>query len=384
MKRNVWLFYLFFSLQSAWFIEAIWYFYWSHFLSFTTIGIFFGIFALFSLLLEYPTGVFADRFGRKRAVTLGSFLLMIGGVIIASAINGWMLFAGVMLQSAGRAFVSGALEALIYDSLKAHKQEEKFDTIMARKFQLATITFAICSAVGGYLFTIGFRLPHISMAIALLIAFVVSFFFVEERVAQPLHSSKELAIRGFTALWSPKLRPFLMIIFVPFVLTLLYEWGFSRPQFAISFGFQPHEMGILFGILGLVDAVVVHWLPQFRKKFSDYSLLWIGVVMSLGYLFFFLPIGKFGVLFMIMIEVFGAFADPWTSTIVNKHLDSSLRASALSAIQLLGRIPFFILNILVGYSIDHGYITLFNVSIGAVALILLLLTFMKKKVFARA
>ena len=125
-RRNVLLFYLLTAFYSLWFVEAVWYFYWSKFASYTVIGLMFSVLTIVWIVAEIPTGAFADRYGRKLSVNIGAFLQAIGAVLLAAAPNIWWLFLGGFLENIGRAFISGSLEALVFDDLKADKSNQEF------------------------------------------------------------------------------------------------------------------------------------------------------------------------------------------------------------------------------------------------------------------
>ncbi|NMB56990.1 MFS transporter [Candidatus Beckwithbacteria bacterium] len=118
LDRNVVGFLIINAIHNLWFVEAIWYFYWARFASYTQIGFYFSILTLVWIFAEIPTGLFADKFGRKKATIIANILLLIGAIIDASALNIYWLVVASMIMNIGTAFVSGSLEALVYDSLK--------------------------------------------------------------------------------------------------------------------------------------------------------------------------------------------------------------------------------------------------------------------------
>ncbi|ANF22089.1 hypothetical protein A7C91_01960 [Thermococcus piezophilus] len=66
-----------------------------------------------NLLLEYPSGVLADRVGRIKSTMLGSFLLGMSMLVLVifEAPKGYIVILSAVLGSAGMAFISGSLEA---------------------------------------------------------------------------------------------------------------------------------------------------------------------------------------------------------------------------------------------------------------------------------
>jgi hypothetical protein len=65
----------------------------------------------------------------------------------------------------GGSLYSGTLDALVYDTLKDGKEEGRYEKVMANMQTVYLITVAAFGLVGGYLYTLYFRLPFILNAI---------------------------------------------------------------------------------------------------------------------------------------------------------------------------------------------------------------------------
>jgi MFS family permease len=84
------------------------------------------------MLLEVPTGWFADRFGHRRSLILGSFVQVLGMLCcwLGQGIPG--LIAASVFVALGDAFRSGADHALLYRTCVALRREVDFQRILAR------------------------------------------------------------------------------------------------------------------------------------------------------------------------------------------------------------------------------------------------------------
>ena len=123
-------------------------------LSLGEIAITTGIYSLTILLLEIPSGALADRFGRKRITLWAYGLIAVTGIVNILAFSlGAFIFSGI-LYGAGRALVSGALEAWFIDTLKSSDPEMDIHPFVARAgvFELAGL--AAGTAAGGAIATI--------------------------------------------------------------------------------------------------------------------------------------------------------------------------------------------------------------------------------------
>jgi Major Facilitator Superfamily len=104
---------------------------------------------LLLMSLEVPTGWFADKFGTRRSLILGS-LIQVAGMIccwLADGIPGLAL--ACMLVAIGDAFRSGADQALLYRTCVALDREDAFQRIEARSRAVHVIALAGLIVGGG-------------------------------------------------------------------------------------------------------------------------------------------------------------------------------------------------------------------------------------------
>ncbi len=175
-KRNIKIAYWLALLSEIFFPIAIWLFFYSRFLSFTQIALLSAIGGLASIVLEVPTGAFADIFGRKTAIVISYIFFSISMFGVAGSSSfGAFIFFGV-LAALSNALYSGSLEALVYDSLKENKEEHLFEHVNSKLEALTWIGLFIGSITGGFLYQFDFRLPYILQAGSMAIAAVVALF----------------------------------------------------------------------------------------------------------------------------------------------------------------------------------------------------------------
>ena len=89
-------------------------------------------FMLVSFLMEVPTGAVADRFGRRVSVASGAFLLAVASVLYGTFPHLAVFVVAEAVFAVALALISGADEALAYDSLLARGREEQASRVMAR------------------------------------------------------------------------------------------------------------------------------------------------------------------------------------------------------------------------------------------------------------
>ena len=95
------------------------------------------------MALEVPTGWFADRFGSRRSLILGS-LLQVAGMICCWLANGVAgLLGACLLVALADALRSGADHSLLYRSCAALGREREFQRIEARARAIQVVVLAL-------------------------------------------------------------------------------------------------------------------------------------------------------------------------------------------------------------------------------------------------
>ena len=138
-----------------WFYVAIgvWVLIWRQYLSWEQIALVTAAGLFVSLILELPSGAMADLIGRKRTILFGRFLGILGFATYSVANSFPLFILANILYHANWAFESGALSALLYESLKENdKVKEHYQKTESNAFFLSTIGMAVASILGGFLY----------------------------------------------------------------------------------------------------------------------------------------------------------------------------------------------------------------------------------------
>lgn len=144
----------FYSWYFTWPIVVL---YFSTHYSLQLLGVYFSVQALVSILGEIPTGIFADKFGRKLSITLGYILRSLGVVMVIFGLSPAGIVIAGILRGIGAAFLSGATEALIYEKV-THKEYEHISALDVTVYQ-AGLLFSVF--MGGFMYTNNPQLPFI-------------------------------------------------------------------------------------------------------------------------------------------------------------------------------------------------------------------------------
>ncbi len=102
------------------------------------------------ILMELPTGSFADKFGRHRSLTISCFLMTLGFMVYFFSDNFWLFIAAEVLAGIGKTFSSGALEAWVVDSLNAQGLGQCKEKLFRQESYWSSAGAIIGSLVGAY------------------------------------------------------------------------------------------------------------------------------------------------------------------------------------------------------------------------------------------
>lgn len=108
------------------------------------------IYAVTIVIFEIPTGVVADKFGRKPLLVVGAVLSMFEFIILLFAHHFWTFALVVSLAGISSACTSGAWNALLYDSLAAVNMQRSFEKIVGRLNSLDLIGSLIAALSGEF------------------------------------------------------------------------------------------------------------------------------------------------------------------------------------------------------------------------------------------
>lgn len=107
-----------------------------------------ALFEIMMLLAEVPTGVVADRWGRRRSMILGQAGVTVAVVIFAWAPNFWAVLLCYAVWAVSGALTSGSDVAFVHDSLQAQGRQGEFAKVIARGTACAIAGMGISSVIG--------------------------------------------------------------------------------------------------------------------------------------------------------------------------------------------------------------------------------------------
>jgi len=145
----------------------------------------FVIWSTASLVLEVPSGAWADAVSRRMLLVLGPLLTAVAFALWVAAPSYWIFALGFALWGLKSALQSGALEALVYEELDRLGAADRYATLMGRAESAGTLGVVAAMAVAAPVLDVGgYPVVGAASAVACVLAAAVAAAFPEHRTAR--------------------------------------------------------------------------------------------------------------------------------------------------------------------------------------------------------
>lgn len=135
-----------------------------------------------SLVLEVPSGAWADAVSRRLLLIVGPLLTAVTFVSWAIFPTYWVFALGFLLWGLKGALASGALEALVYEELERAGAADRYATIMGRASAAGTIGVVLAMALAAPVLAIGgYPAVGVASAVVCVLTAAVAAAFPEHR-----------------------------------------------------------------------------------------------------------------------------------------------------------------------------------------------------------
>ena len=160
-------------------------------LNFLQIGSLWGITTITIFLSEIPTGIMADKLGRKTSIVLAMLFQLIGEVLFLFSSNYLHFVIISIIAGIGFAFQSGCIQALVYDFLKDEKREQDMKKVWGNITALGQVGFIFGAFVCSFIVT-STQTPKISLAIIMTIISVLIALIISLLLKEPISKYKHI------------------------------------------------------------------------------------------------------------------------------------------------------------------------------------------------
>ncbi|MFX1345861.1 MAG: MFS transporter [Promethearchaeota archaeon] len=182
VKANIWKYYVFEVLwPSNLFLPIFQVFMLARNITITQMAIIGIVWTIAYLGTEVPSGVLADRWGRKKTLFLSQSLLIISTIITIFAQTIWIFMISSIFSGFWLACYSGTGVAFFYDSLVELKNEKDYEKLWGRMGFITIPVHFLFATFSSLLFLINSILPYILTIILAFLSLFVILSFVEPK-----------------------------------------------------------------------------------------------------------------------------------------------------------------------------------------------------------
>ncbi|HZX45250.1 MAG TPA: MFS transporter [Candidatus Nanoarchaeia archaeon] len=336
-------------------------------------------FVLWIVLLEIPTGIVADKYGRKISLALGVLFFGIDLLLLGLLRDYYLLYIAEFIGALGYTLISGADQALIYDYLIEQKKQKDAKHYLARYEAAGTLGLIISLPLGSII------ADSASYPFSLALTFILSgactilsvFFFLmmkEPKRRRPTENFVRMGIDGLKYLNNHKvLRAFAInSVFISSVTSFIF-W-FYQPM-AGSAGIGLRYYGFIGAGFNLFAVLLLMNTKKLEKVFGMKNLLMYSAIVPAV---LFIGAGLVNGLFLTLLAIFliaglKMLRTPILSDYMNRYIQGKNRATILSSISLVERATTAILYPVVGFfaDISLSYVLIF---LGILTLVFAIIT----------
>jgi len=336
-----------------------------------------SILALFIFLFEVPTGIFADKFSRKKSIIAGIVIFFIETVMMIFA-KGFLMFAVIFaLTGIAVTFMTGSVEALIYDALKKQNQAFLMKKAMGNYGSSSLVGKFIAPVIGAYIARDLLPFQFIVLVYLTLFAIVIAFFLslslkdeggTEIRPENP--SPMRIFLEGIELMCSNKylMRIILLDIFTtPFIFELKYlsQQNFKNAGISITI------LGFVFGLAILLSVLAKKYAYKFERLLGMKRAIFLITIVP-GVFFAslaFISNPAWLIISFVLVRMLAEISGPLFSEYRNNHIPSVNRATAISLISMFGCFYLMFARLIIGklanVNLSYAFIFMGMVIIGA-------------------
>jgi len=311
-----------------------------------------AIFSVVLVILEIPSGYFADVFGRRSSLILSALLFLLGITVYAFAETFLVFAIGEILLAIGVSFSSGAKEAMVYDTLMEMGEEKRYKKVQGNILFNMNITRTISNVLAGLCILVSLRFPFFISIVPALIWLPFAFTLVEpKRHEMPFekwgHFKKILR-----ETWEDKkLKWFLFYAAFPGTFLLIGYWLYQAyMEFVelplVYFGVVVAGLSIFSGLGSKYAEEIEDWLSP------RLSLILVPVLLALFWASIALLNSYWGLIFVMLAGGVWGFTFVTFQDFIQKLVSSDRRATVLSIRSMILRALFFVMSPFFGAIVD--------------------------------
>lgn len=365
------------------------------------VGVTFQEFAFFEIIiftlagmLEVPTGVLSDLFGRKKTLIMSELIYLSAMLLLVIFPNKLSLYIASVLYPLGATLGSGNLRSISYEVFKREDKESDYQQLLSKASGLQLFSGAVASIIGAYLASKSLALPMIIDSFVLGISILMTVAFLENDLKTKLFNEIDIQgikkgyatlFHGLSYLTNKPSVMFLFFISASFLALIRGVFIIYQPLL-LDAGYTIQSLGPIFAIFGGISAVFSFFSDKIASKLgtiSGYTLLMSAIaIFSALIISSSLPISWIVLIAIVCHQSIRGLHPPFFSFHICSHIPKRFasRTTLLSVSNLMNSLFCGITIFVIGYAQGFtDYKTVFSI----VTLFLTILVFISLLFYRR-
>jgi len=335
MRRNMRLLPWWWMLRWPILGESLWVIYLieDHGFSLGEVFILYSLFVAIALIAEVPSGVVADRYGRRPSVILATGLIAAGFTVFGLADSAVLLGLAWLTLAVADAFMSGADNALLYETMDALGRRNDFARTLGRFGALQGVFLAALVLLGAVIAdATSLAVPFLLTGALALPAVAIAWRLTEPPKIGDSEEQRSFVETGAVALRRARgTRTIATVILVFAVLTMSPElMGLTLQPIVRAEDLPLWTLGA-FGAGVMLASAAGGWSSGWmRERLGTVRLLWLSAALATASLF----AGAAGTVFLLPLFLLPTFwwslVQPQVTEYLSRRTEPSERATVLS------------------------------------------------------
>ncbi len=345
------------ALRSGMFsIAIIVLFFKQHGLSMKEITLLQSLFALAVIVIEVPTGYFADTYGRKKSIIIGGCFSAVGYLVYSLSSTFFGFLGGEILLAFGYCFTSGADSAMIYDHTDKERGSRTAIKAEGNGGSASMFSEAVTSFVGGSLLAlVSLRFPiYFDVLLALTVIPVAMSL---HEIKKPQQQNRESSIVTMFKLMKYSLHDHVEIKWLIIYSAIVSTSTLTMVWFIQVYWMEAKIPQYMFGALWAAFMFIGGWFSLKAHSIEEYlgrkaSLIALIILPVLAYVLLSFHIAPAAIVFIALFYVTRGINNPIIKSYINGLVSSEQRATIMSVQSLMARLIFAIIGPIMGWVHD--------------------------------
>ncbi|NVM01208.1 MAG: MFS transporter [Candidatus Helarchaeota archaeon] len=368
MDRNIKTYYIRQFFHNLWFIVPVLVSFYNDLgLTFGQVLLLQSISAISAIVFSVPSGLLADRIGRKKVLLLGIFLLNLFMFFYLFVTNFFEFIILDIVFGASLALISAEFP-LVSDTLMENDSEEKTTEVFSNGNTILILSFMASNIALIFLISYGYRFTILCSLLAFIIGFFIALVGYKEPRLKKKETEEPRSFRFHLRKMNEYCRKdhflFYLIIIGAIYLSISYlVFWFVQPYFAES-NLPIESFGLLYAIINTTELVATNLSYRIEKKIGKKATI---LIINLLFMFAFLGMSFifniFGIIFVILRQIGSAFAVPIFNAYISEEITymeklegediPSSKATIYSVYAMLNNLIFSVISPIMGFLADN-------------------------------